>query len=276
MQPVLDFEQFSTLLQSSRGSGGGRITNLYVPPQEMKRTIAAQRMLAHPLADGILFFRITPQDYRLYYDLQEESVPMVPEFDRPIVLEIPAREANASDALERQMLFWKTAGFVLNKTYHRMTWAFASSTDRSELASICNEAFQPRLAGGGIIPEILSLWVDALERFMPDLPSLEDLHVMAGNGQCYCICDRQGAPVAALCVARGGRVCTLSHAAVSPRFLREGLATRLLAFALGREMQGGMHHFRLWVAEDNGAVGKLCERFGFLRDGLTSIQLVRV
>lgn len=257
MNLIKDYQEYQEILKGFRKKGVSYEKNFFLLPKEIRSLIEEAR-LYYLIENEILYLLVDEgHHYHLYYFWDLSRTPVLPELDKPGLIENIYNEnaKQENNNLIREMLL--NAGAVFKKKSYQIE---IESDGRKALLDAEYSDTQEKLkkyemefafAQKEDIPEVKVLWDNHLEAFDFNNFTETTIDKMLAEKQIIVIKDKLGKVVATECMDIFGNRSLSYHLVVAPEARGRSLGKAFMCEWLKRTEESGIATCNCWIAEDN-------------------------
>lgn len=266
--------RFSTLVNEFKKTHQTVQSNCFFLPSEVTEMTNKQKLCAQQQKDGLIFFVEEDACSRLYYFLDEKAKPVMPAWNKPVLLDYVFR-GEENTALEAAgCAKWQTIGFTPYKRYNRMECTRESFSPPAHYREKQSD-FQITDLEPKDFKEVSKLWKSSLDVYSTFLPDESEYTEACEKGEIIGVRLEDGTPGAVNRAIKKGRLSFLQHLAVSPKLRGRGMGKALFSatvdFVLDRHQA---ERVNFWVDEENTRAVEMYKKAGFANDGMISRQYI--
>ena len=278
---IRDVQEYKDLVRSTKKRLGGKVrSNCLLMSSYFALPCEEGRLFGDVLEDGLLVYLDEGSYLTMYYFWNPEAELEVVRQEKPVIVE----ELVPSGAIDpASKSFYEGAGLRKMRTNLQYALDIDGRSEGSEaLAARCGSALSHAREQGFALArcdsverqaEVLALWEQELE--LGDVPADHRDFVERGDGSVVCVAEYEGA-LAGTYWWKDERktVRSVRHIVTSPRFVRRGIASALIAACVQDAQACGMRQLVTWIASGNRASIGMHEKFGFVATGRVAEQYV--
>lgn len=274
MKKIETYEQCNFIIQKFKNGRKKIFTNFFFMPKELKEVIATRNVQYQENEDALIICIEEIDFSHLYYFMLAKSVPIIEDTDKTIITDLVVRSGTTLEKITLEQEKWFAVNFKKYKQYIRLKYTLKKS-DCCYINFTEQNLWRLSCAHTRDANDILDIWRTNLDKYSTPLPSVEELFQLIKLGHVY-VASRDNAVIGAVYMEIALKKCTLKHLTVCANYRRQGLGTALMNYALGEMAQEGIEKCFLWVDVNNTAAYKSYKKYGFIEEGLRSIQLMRM
>lgn len=273
MNRIETYEQCNFIIQNFKKDTKKIITNFFFLPKELKQIIATREIRYQESKDTLIICVEEIDFSHIYFFKLDESVPVIEDTGKVMIVDFVVRSGINLEKIELEKKKWFAANFKEYKQYIRLKYILEKPSC-SHLDFLKTNSWCLSHANTNNTNDILDIWMENLDKYSTPLPSTEELVQLIESGYIYIISDNN-IVVGAVYMNMASKVCILKHLTVCASYRRQGLGTALMDYALGEMKRKGIEKCFLWVDVNNIPAYESYKKYGFIEEGLWSIQLIK-